>query len=140
MAIRLDETEMTTLMLNETEMQEIEKRCEAATPGPWKTINYWNVYTSPKDGIGVMVASTEHTGGDREEEAINADFIAHARQDIPALLSTVRELQRQVKDMEEHSRLALARTSPAACRAMAKFWNKMAERLETEAALNKEQP
>lgn len=76
--------------LSDTEIAEIKKRYEAATPGPW--ISY--------------VEGRDHQSGDhfiqtRGEEDIylygntiaDQDFIAHARQDIPALIAEIERLR-----------------------------------------------
>jgi len=70
----------------------IQARCEAATPGPWKVIEKGNTVPS------VAVVSVAYDT--RPQETIcpnmstktdNADFIAHARQDIPYLLALLAE-------------------------------------------------
>ena len=64
-------------------LDEIHARCEAATPGPWKYID---------NGFDGMIKSEEETicGGEpcegRIEDGPDAQFIAHARDDIPYLL------------------------------------------------------
>lgn len=80
-------------------LDELEARCNAATPGPWRegTSNVWN------DDLNMPVASTErHTYVWRkykpiyrpedtlEQEQADAIFIAHARQDIPELIQMAR--------------------------------------------------
>lgn len=78
----------------ETELQEIEKRCNNATKGPWKS----------------MIEGRDHTSGDSfimtggEDIYINnplldnnQDFIANAKQDIPKLISEIRRLKRELK-------------------------------------------
>ena len=77
----------------------IEARAKAATPGPWWTrpdygcdnaCVYWN-----SDRPDVINGSTESTliydeGG---HSVADAEFIAHAREDIPALIAEVRRLE-----------------------------------------------
>jgi len=78
-------------MMTKTEIDEIRARCEAATPGPWAFFHndYVNIY---------HIQGDEKVDG--EERSItygladvpwrnNAEFIAHAREDIPALLDTL---------------------------------------------------
>ncbi len=73
--------------MSEIEPQEIDlagirARCEAATEGPWatyKSVNGWH-YMIPTVGVVDSVF--------RQSEA-DVRFIAHAREDIPALLSHV---------------------------------------------------
>lgn len=80
-------------------LDEVEKRCNAATPGPWRegTFNVWN------DNLLMVVASTERHTYDAGEyvplqnkndslvrEQDDAKFIAHAREDIPRLVLLAR--------------------------------------------------
>ena len=69
-------------MLN---LDEIKKRCEAATPGPWNKRYEKKLYEIYLD------ADSEYNLGlvDKKD---NADFIAHARQDVPALIAEVERL------------------------------------------------
>jgi hypothetical protein len=79
-------------MNNEQRITEIEARCEAATPGPY-TVGY------ECDGNGAH----EILAGGRVIAKVdcdkNADFIAHARDDVPFLLSQLaakdKEIERQ---------------------------------------------
>ena len=72
-------------------LKQIEERANAATPGPWeREIGYHD------NGLyidGELVASTR--GGAVYWEAPQTDiiFIAHAREDIPALIAEIRRLQ-----------------------------------------------
>lgn len=81
--------------MTDEELDEIERRCEAARPGPW---------TSYFEGRDHMAGSNFiRVGGDGESrgediELIGAtveeqDFIAQARQDVPRLLAEVRRLR-----------------------------------------------
>ena len=68
-------------------LDEIRKRCDAATPGPWFNFGDWLVHTE---------ADVEHSGIPHEKtigsvKTQNAAFIAHAREDIPYLLSLLEE-------------------------------------------------
>jgi hypothetical protein len=68
---------------------EIQQRAEAATPGPWSTHEDWpgRVFS---DGNPNYLHIARTTGWNAEA---NERFIAHAREDVPALLaelSTVR--------------------------------------------------
>ena len=54
----------------EKELQEIKERCEKASPGPWKVLNM--LYNSVDE---------------------DAEFIAHAREDIPKLIAEIERLQ-----------------------------------------------
>ncbi len=74
-------------------LAEIEARCEAATPGPWKPIEKGNtvpshaVFVPSIDGsvpVNICSGISPKTG--------NAAFISHSRADIPALLAEVERL------------------------------------------------
>lgn len=70
--------------MTDKELEFIEKRVEAATPAPWITGSIpWQVWY---DGGHGKICRVESTAYDRE-------FIAHARQDVPALLKEVRRLR-----------------------------------------------
>ena len=75
-------------------LAEIEARANSATQGPWK----WHPYM----GSGATLAKPNHpfhehnilkTTDDWPPVAPDADFIAAARTDVPALLAEVRRLQ-----------------------------------------------
>ena len=70
-------------MLDDKRLAEIEARCNAATPGPWKNVGgYCDVCAS-----------------DREKEAnrqANAEFVVHARADVPDLLAEVKRLRAEM--------------------------------------------
>ncbi|UWG96800.1 hypothetical protein LPY66_18265 [Dehalobacter sp. DCM] len=80
--------------MNKEELDAIRDRCEKATPGPWKWIINGNTVQSH--------AITTDTGECGIQEKIcasispktrNAEFIAHARTDIPLLLAGIDKLQ-----------------------------------------------
>jgi len=79
--------------MTDGKLNEIRARCEAATPGPWRNIG------EPLSGYPRIFSDAEH-GGFRQpficgiraadEQANNdAEFMAHAREDIPALLDAL---------------------------------------------------
>ena len=79
-------------------LDEIEARANAATPGPWE----WHPYM----GSGATLAKPNHpfhelnilkTTDDWPPVAADAEFIAAARTDVPALLAEVRRLQAAVE-------------------------------------------
>ena len=76
--------------MTESELNEIDNRCNKATKGPWKS----------------MIEGRDHSSGDSfimtagEDIYIsnplldnNQDFIANARQDIPKLIAEIRKLR-----------------------------------------------
>lgn len=74
----------------------IEARVNAATPGEWVAVDtgrkngsHWYVVSS-----GEAIASIHaNDGSDEVQREPDAEFIAHARTDIPLLLAEVRRLQ-----------------------------------------------
>lgn len=101
--------------MTDEELDEIQKRADAATPGPWRW-GCWNTFflssepddmrarntlehdpALPQDSAGVQtpeqrgrrVLSVEDDGPSLEDRM----FIAHAREDIPALIAEIRRLQ-----------------------------------------------
>ena len=84
-------------MLSETELDEIRGRCEAASPGPWKSFVEGRDHTSGSSFI--MTGSGAARGNDIELQGAtyaDQDFIAHARQDIPRLLDEIANLKRLI--------------------------------------------
>lgn len=75
-----------------TRLDEIEKRIDAATPGPWRSDSCGDIFTEAEtefcpgmdQHLFRTLASTK-CGPDRGDAA----FIAHARQDIPHLLNKI---------------------------------------------------
>lgn len=89
---------MTYESLSKAHLDEIIKRCQAATPGPWIDFLESRDKFSGDSFIG--------RGENRSEEdlyltgATNADieFIAHARQDIPLLLKEIERLKKIIEE------------------------------------------
>ena len=81
------------------QLQEIKARCDAATPGPWcKDDGEALKVRAPHGGYVTILGNLigHHGSGGREQPdtvSANADFIAHARTDIPALIAEVRWLR-----------------------------------------------
>jgi hypothetical protein len=67
----------------------IERRCAAATPGPWKSYVEGRDHTSCDSFIKTGCDDIYLTGASLADQ----DFIAHARQDIPALIEEIRALR-----------------------------------------------
>jgi hypothetical protein len=82
------------------DLDAIEARANAATPGPW-TQEGNLVGEQGNEGQDLFhVLSTVRNGRVAwDEVAPNAAFIAHAREDIPALVARVRELELTVRDL-----------------------------------------
>jgi hypothetical protein len=81
--------------MTDAELAEIEARANAARPGPWKV-----------GGYDDTVESESYTGPDHPVLAdmvppLDAEFIAHARSDVPALIAEVRRLGGVVDEYKE---------------------------------------
>ena len=85
--------------MNEDELAAIEARANAATEGPWEVEPhpdqpYLDKVVRHYGHLTDLLAQCFHTNG-------NAAFIAHARQDIPALIAEVRRLRQELSDTNE---------------------------------------
>jgi hypothetical protein len=86
------------------DLDAIEARANAATEPPWYVIekddaNGWPLATwylgFSKTGVHEYLGVGSRSGLTVEDAANDADFIAHAREDIPALVARVRELEKE---------------------------------------------
>ena len=94
-------------------LDEIEARAAAATPGPWKLIEEpYRGRTASREGgwlgqiVGVGSGSVVYRGPDSfeaVESRHDADFIAAARTDVPALVAAVRTLQDRLLAIARHA-------------------------------------
>ena len=81
-------------------LDEIEARATAATEGPWKVKPYGGRREESDDEIDSFVGPSEATIVEQlgcdccdvglEVSSTDAEFIAHARQDVPALVAALR--------------------------------------------------
>lgn len=86
-----------TCVLSDDDLDVIEARCAAASPGPWTAFVEGRDHDSGDGFIQVgdvgnepdMYVSRER----RPAAAADLDFIASARQDIPALVAEIRRLR-----------------------------------------------
>lgn len=72
-------------MLDKEKLREIRERVEKATQGPWE-----DEYEADPEGVAYdrfISTADERIGLIWEQE--NADFVAHAREDVPALLDHI---------------------------------------------------
>lgn len=85
------------------DLDEIEQRANAATPGPWRIVRdqtdgfygeeAYDIHAG--DGSTVAQGGTLEDGGPSVGACYHedAEFIAHAREDIPALIAEVKRLR-----------------------------------------------
>ena len=83
------------------DLDAIEKRALAATRGPWECRGWDEFGVSQKEPAGETIAVAracypEGSIGLHEHDAI---FIAHAREDVPALVARVRKLEAAVGEV-----------------------------------------
>lgn len=104
-------TENAHTPLTEAELNAIEARCEAATPGPWKQSDCgYDVCSknipSACDNSSRMTIARCMEGDSRPYTTAykgackDAEFIAHARTDLPRLLAAYRELKAENERLE----------------------------------------
>lgn len=81
------------------DLKAIKARCEAATPGPWQTTVFYGVSSPKSKGYSV---DTDKYVGVVEEVSLkkDAEFIAHAREDVPKLVAEVEQLQSRIRQLE----------------------------------------
>jgi hypothetical protein len=80
--------------MSEVEVGEIRARCVAATPGPWTAFIEGRDHESGSD----CIRTGDGAQADNDIELIGAsaadyDFIAHAREDVPRLLTEIARLK-----------------------------------------------
>lgn len=94
---------MTALMspLTDLELDAIEERLSATSPAPWRhrILGFIEAGDNPADVIGVTCQ--RHDASLAPLPGVeNAEFIAHARQDVPRLVDEVRRLRERVAELE----------------------------------------
>lgn len=98
-------------------LAEIKERESKATAGPWAWgESYFNVWLGSH--LNTIVGSSGYDDGDSTVDVSeeNAEFIAHAREDVPALIAEVERLEKESqKYFEQAMRLheALLKTCDA---------------------------
>ena len=76
------------------EINDIKERCDKTTPVPWKSFIEGRDHTSGSSFIRTAGEDIELTGATINDQ----DFIAAARQDIPALIEEVYRLRQLLED------------------------------------------
>lgn len=106
--------------MTDEQLQAIEARVEAATPGPWTVQQSWHGYCDCVDGsehesygecadwywseVGELDGPTyiEVNGGEYSQICqADMEFIAAARDDVPALIAEVIRLQCKLAEVQE---------------------------------------
>jgi hypothetical protein len=96
------------------DLDRIEARAEAATPGPWEAVRGFQ----GEEFVGIRVDDRPNIFTTIAEDTLtraDADFIAAARADVPALVARVRALEAEVQQLQEqNARLEAWRATPRA--------------------------
>jgi hypothetical protein len=106
----------------DTTLDEIEARANAATKGPWRWVDE---YPDEADGSFVRLLEAPEARGVPAYNVLahrtfwrisesNLEFIAHAREDVPALVGRVRELEESLDEIAELPEPLGSRTSAGA--------------------------
>lgn len=82
--------------LAEEQLADIEARATAATPGPWCT-DSWEIYQGAEYVAGAEWIGETCRAGEMDDGRADAEFVAAARTDVPALLAEIRRLKGQRK-------------------------------------------
>jgi len=90
--------------MNDKELTAIRARYEASTPGTWEPhYSYWAVDgTIAGRGVQSNYAKVIYNAPYNRQEDV--DFIAHAHQDIPALLAEIEHLRERMGNDDLESR------------------------------------
>ncbi|QDX94342.1 hypothetical protein EEL30_19880 [Brevibacillus laterosporus] len=80
-------------MMTEEEMQEIRERAKKATKGSWKWQEYYDCSLSNSEGNVIVTVVGDDMSYVKVLRNEDAEFIAHAREDIPKLLETIEKLE-----------------------------------------------
>jgi hypothetical protein len=83
------------------DLDAIEARYEAATPGPWRVEKSWVVGGKGRGEWNVACVAGEPPR--------DADFIAHARTDIPALLAAIDDYEARIAAQKSEMEAAVER-------------------------------
>lgn len=88
-------------------LDEIKARTEAATEGPWSTEQEVGgaIRVGNEDAWACVTMTTLGSGGEFDNQKADADFVAHAREDVPWLESRLREAIELIGDLA-HARAA----------------------------------
>lgn len=81
------------------DLDAIEARANAATPGPWCT-DSWEIYQGTEYVAGAEWIGETCRAGEMDDSRADAEFVAAARTDVPALVAEVRRLRAELAELE----------------------------------------
>jgi len=81
------------------DLDQIEARANAATPGPWCT-DSWEIYQGTKyePGLSAWIGETCRGTSSLEQDRADAAFVAAARTDVPAMAAEIRRLRAELAE------------------------------------------
>ena len=80
-------------MVSDERIAEIKRRCEWATSAPWSVVTDGTESSVEATGLGRFVT---HLNSNMHRYRDDAEFIAHARQDVPDLLDALAAAQAEI--------------------------------------------
>jgi len=83
--------------MTEAELAAIEARADSAAKGPWVVSVGWEIGPPGRPPLATAKQRVAN-GRPLYSPAINAQFIAHAREDVPALVAEVRRLRAMLQE------------------------------------------
>ncbi|WP_104087977.1 hypothetical protein [Arthrobacter sp. GMC3] len=99
-----------------SQLDEIAARTDAATEGPWRALgtgsaggDHWYICD---DGEAIASISCQD-GINEEQRQPDAEFIAHAREDVPRLVSALRAVEAVLVDWDKFGKQCLVRADPS---------------------------
>ena len=77
------------------DLDRIDEYCRRATKAPWQTRFIYRLFRAARESVIVLM----HDGPDKDWP--NADFIAQARTDLPAVVAELREAREVLREGQE---------------------------------------
>lgn len=86
--------------LTEMDLQAIEQRLRECTPGPWRHRMLGFIETAYEPWHIIGVTCRQQTSQSEPLPSVqNAEFIAHAREDVPLLINEIRRLRQRLREL-----------------------------------------
>jgi len=104
---------------SEARVKEIEERLQKASPGPWSAVNIYKILSFGPDAFA-----------DHRDDMPNAEFIAHAPDDIRYLLDELKKAREEIGELEADLKANAAMLAKQCDRAMSLEIDKMESRRE----------